>query len=160
MDYSPLGFSVHGILQARILEWVAISFSRGSSRPRDWTQVAHIAGRRFNLWATREVCWIVAINYKLATCLWPLPSTSTRIKSGAAATADFQHPWKRFRMESKNETLCAGGQKTGRTGLQIVRYFHELILWTQFFYFPPPRKALKSFMVTTVPHDQQKASQD
>ena len=41
-------------LQARILEWVAISFSRGSSWPRDWTQVSHVAGRRFNLWATRE----------------------------------------------------------------------------------------------------------
>jgi len=37
MDYSLPGSSVHGILQARILEWVAISFSRGSSRPRDWT---------------------------------------------------------------------------------------------------------------------------
>ena len=46
--------SVHGILQARVLEWVAISFSRGSSRPRDWTWVSRLAGRRFNLWATRE----------------------------------------------------------------------------------------------------------
>ena len=46
------GSSIHGILQARILEWVAISFSRGSSRPRDRTQVT--AGRCFNLWATRE----------------------------------------------------------------------------------------------------------
>ena len=43
MDCSPPGSSVHGILQARILEWVAISFSRGSSRPRDQTQVSHIA---------------------------------------------------------------------------------------------------------------------
>ena len=51
---SPPGSSVHGSLQARILEWVAISFSRGSSWPRDWTQVSRIAGRRFNLWATRE----------------------------------------------------------------------------------------------------------
>ena len=49
----PVSF-VHGILQARTLEWVAISFSRGSSRPRDWTQVSRIGGRRFNLWATRE----------------------------------------------------------------------------------------------------------
>ena len=54
MDCSPPGSSVHGILQARILEWVAISFSKGSSWPRDWTQVSRIAGRRFNLWATRE----------------------------------------------------------------------------------------------------------
>ena len=48
------GSSVHGILQARLLEWVAISFSRGSSRPRDRTQVSCVAGRHFNLWATRE----------------------------------------------------------------------------------------------------------
>ena len=44
----------HGILQVRILQWVAISFSRGSSRPRDWTQVSCIAGRFFTSWATRE----------------------------------------------------------------------------------------------------------
>ena len=54
MDCSPPGSSVHGILQARILEWVAISFSRGSSQPGDWTQISCIAGRCFNLWATRE----------------------------------------------------------------------------------------------------------
>ena len=45
MDCSLPGSSVHGILQARILEWVAISFSRGSSPPRDWTQVSRIASR-------------------------------------------------------------------------------------------------------------------
>ena len=48
------GFSIHGILQARILEWIAISFSRGFSRPRDWTWVSCIAGRHFNLWTTRK----------------------------------------------------------------------------------------------------------
>ena len=46
--------SIHGVLQARILEWVAISFSRGSSQPRNRTHISRIAGRRFNLWATRE----------------------------------------------------------------------------------------------------------
>ena len=54
MDRSLSGSSLHGILQAIILEWVAISFSRGSSQPRDQTQVSHIAGRCFNLWATRK----------------------------------------------------------------------------------------------------------
>ena len=54
VDCSPPGSSVHGILQARILEWGAISFSRGSSWPRDRTQVSRIVGRHFNLWATRE----------------------------------------------------------------------------------------------------------
>ena len=47
IDCSLPGFSIHRIFQARVLEWVAISFSRGSSRPRDQTQVFHIAGRRF-----------------------------------------------------------------------------------------------------------------
>ena len=55
MDYSLPRSSIHGILQARVLEWVAISFSRGSSRPRDWTWVSRIAGRRFTFWATKEV---------------------------------------------------------------------------------------------------------
>ena len=54
MDCSPPGSSILGILQARILEEVAISFSRGSSWPRDQTQVSHIAGRCFDLWATWE----------------------------------------------------------------------------------------------------------
>ena len=54
MDRSPPGFFVHGILQARILEWVSIPFSRGSSQPRDQTQVSHIAGGLFTSWATRE----------------------------------------------------------------------------------------------------------
>ena len=55
MDCSPPGSSVHRILQVRILEWVAISFSKGSSWPRGWTQVSCIAGRFFlTNWATRE----------------------------------------------------------------------------------------------------------
>jgi len=49
MDCSPPGFSVHGILQARIPEWVVIPFSRGSSQPRDQTQVSCIAGGFLNI---------------------------------------------------------------------------------------------------------------
>ena len=60
MDCSLPASSLHGILQARVLEWIAISFSRGSTWPRDWTRVSHIPGRHFNLWATRE-----ALNYLL-----------------------------------------------------------------------------------------------
>ena len=51
---SPPGSSIHGIFQARILESVAISFSRKSSWPRDWTQVSRIVGRRFTVWATKS----------------------------------------------------------------------------------------------------------
>ena len=56
MGCSPPGFSVHGILQARILEWVAVPFSRGSSQPRDRTCISSIADRFFTSWVTREVC--------------------------------------------------------------------------------------------------------
>ena len=55
MDYSLSGSSVHGIFQARILEWGAISFSRRSSRPRDWIRVSRVVGRCFTVLATREV---------------------------------------------------------------------------------------------------------
>ena len=48
------GSSVHGILQTRILEWVAMPSSRGSSQPRNWTQVSRIAGGFFIIWATKE----------------------------------------------------------------------------------------------------------
>ena len=54
MDCSLPGFSVHGIFQTRILVWVAIPFSRGSSWPRDGTQVSCITGIFFTVWATRE----------------------------------------------------------------------------------------------------------
>ena len=54
MDFSSPISSAHGILQARILDWVAIPFSKRSSQPRDWSQVSSIAGRFFTVWATRQ----------------------------------------------------------------------------------------------------------
>ena len=54
-DSNPPGSSVHGTLQARTLEWVAISTSRGSSQPRDQTQVSRIASRLFTIWATQLI---------------------------------------------------------------------------------------------------------
>jgi len=57
MDYSPPGSSVHRILQAKILERVATPFSRGSSRPREWTRVSRIADRFFTIWPTRKPSW-------------------------------------------------------------------------------------------------------
>ena len=55
MDCSLQGSSVHGIFQAGVLECIAISFSRGSSQPRDRTRVSHIVDRCFTIWVTREV---------------------------------------------------------------------------------------------------------
>ena len=58
MDCSLPGSSVRGIPQARILEWVAVPFSKRSSQSRDWTQVSCIAGRVFTFWATRDVNYL------------------------------------------------------------------------------------------------------
>ena len=65
MDYSPPGSSVHEFLQARILEWVAMPSSRGSSQPRDRTQVFPMAGRFFTIWAT-QWGWICPLNANLS----------------------------------------------------------------------------------------------
>ena len=58
MDYSLPGSSVHGIFQARVLEWVVISSSKGSSQLRDQNWVSRIAGRRFTIWATGKPYFI------------------------------------------------------------------------------------------------------
>ena len=71
----PMNYTVHGILQARILQWVAIHFSRGPSQPRDRTQVSHIAGGFLTSWATREAqepSMYAPLN-ELLTILWVVP---------------------------------------------------------------------------------------
>ena len=67
MDCILPGSSVHSISRARILEWVAIPFSRWSSPPRDWTQVFCIAGRFFTVWATWENLYINKLLLKTNT---------------------------------------------------------------------------------------------
>ena len=59
LNCRPPGSSVPETLQARILEWAAIPFSRGSSWPRDQTQVSCIAGRFFTIWATKEALGLI-----------------------------------------------------------------------------------------------------
>ena len=75
----PMDYLLHGIIQARILEWVAFPFSMGSSQPRDRTQVSHIAGGFFTSWATREalahgcrhqICALVIKLYALEGLQW------------------------------------------------------------------------------------------
>ena len=84
MDCSPLGSSLHGILQARILEWVAIPFSRGSSQPRDLTCVSRITGRFFTVWATHSVTPVMASWLALANGMrwryYPLPKGFTKVR--------------------------------------------------------------------------------
>ena len=95
MDWSPPGSSVHGISQARTLEWVAISFSRESSWPRDWIQVSDTAGRFFTIWATREA------HRDGCSVLWPLhiqwlshpPSSSPQIPQSPWAPSSLKITW-------------------------------------------------------------------
>ena len=67
--YNLPGSSLRGILQARILEWVAIAFSRRSSWPRGWTQVSCIAGRFFMVWATREAQTTTCVCVCVSVCV-------------------------------------------------------------------------------------------
>ena len=69
MDCSPSGSSAHGVFLARILEWVAISFSGRSSWPTDWTQVSSTVGRFFTIWVTRAVHFIRQRYYLPSLCL-------------------------------------------------------------------------------------------
>ena len=59
---NPMDYTVHGILQARILEWVAFPFSRKSYQPRDRTQISHIAGGFFTSWTTRKAQYMYLFN--------------------------------------------------------------------------------------------------
>ena len=96
VDCSPPGSSVHWILQARMLEWVAISSSRGSFQPRDWTQVSRIASRFFTIWATREAhIYMVASDFP--PLIWERllrfmeGNASTVVALTGAGLCDFQH---------------------------------------------------------------------
>ena len=102
MDFSPAGSSVYGVLQARIQEWVVISFSRGSSQPRDWTRVTRIAGRFFTIWATRE-----------ALREHPAPICSNKLNRHSHLL--FQHAWE---AAVTSGILCSEEHKTGRRSSQ------------------------------------------
>ena len=92
MDCSLPGPFVHGILQARILEWVGIPFSRGSSLPRDWTWVPCMVGRFFTVWATRETlpclahtwiyhCWANVFSLRFFSSARQVSGSRTTLRS-------------------------------------------------------------------------------
>ena len=72
LDHSLASSSVHGILQSRILKWVATPFCRQPSQPWDQTQVSYIAGRFFTDWATREdhLSTYSTLNLNFITCFF------------------------------------------------------------------------------------------
>ena len=80
----PMDCTVHGILQVRILEWVAFPFSKGSFQPRDWTQVSCIAGRFFTSWTTREAqeYWLEWVAYRFSS-----ESSQPRNRTGISCIA-------------------------------------------------------------------------
>ena len=81
-----MDYTIHGILQARILEWVAFLFSRGSSQLSDRIQVSCIAGRFFTNWATREAHFCKESHKSLTWCdTWIAPDVPVG-KQGIAAT--------------------------------------------------------------------------
>ena len=87
-----------GILQARMLEWVAMLSSRGSSQPRDWTQVSCIAGRFFTLWGTSSIqfnCSVVSDSlrpHESQHARPPCPSPSPRVHSNSRPSSPWCHP--------------------------------------------------------------------
>ena len=78
--------SIRGIFQARILEWVAISFSRGSSQPKDQTQVSCIVGRHFTIWATREASYMQSTSCKMLG--WIKHELESRLPGEISITSD------------------------------------------------------------------------
>ena len=94
MDCSPSGSSVHGILRARILEWVP--FSRRSSQPRDETRVSCIAGRFFIIWATREVLSAV----QSFSHVWPFATPWATVGQASLSITNSQSPPKPMSIES------------------------------------------------------------
>ena len=98
MDWSLPGSLVHGILQARTLEWVAISFSKGSSWPRDWTLVSCIPGRFFIIWTTRAksqllLRYFLTLRYYDSDKFVDISIIIQRLKAGGEGENRGWHGW-------------------------------------------------------------------
>ena len=124
MDCSLSGSSVHGIFQARVLEWIAISFSRGSSGPRNWTWVSCIAGKCFTVWATREAledlnpvlklkfskihdfCW-KKLNHNTQSYSWDVNRKKVKAKvPGSCPTLCYSMDYMKVKVTQLCPTLC------------------------------------------------------
>ena len=88
----PVDYTVHGILQARTLEWVAFPFSRGSSQPRDQTQVSHFADRFFTSCATREAQTIM-YQFSLVQSLSRVRVFATPWTAARQTSLSITNPW-------------------------------------------------------------------
>ena len=116
MDCSSPGSSVNRIPQARILEWVAVPFSKRSFQLRDWTWVSQIAVRFFTIWATREAIlkWLSAIKDFL-----PLDKLSSIISYSSWLWISFLHLWSFFSQAFHKVSFpCLSHNSTCDPGLQ------------------------------------------
>ena len=117
----PMDYTAIGILQARILKWVAFPFSRGSSQPRDWSQVSHIAGGFFTNWTTRrhEFEHILGDSEgqgSLACCSHEVAKSWTQLSNWKTTTTTkikYGKPWKHSYQITvgRNSTLVRTGRK-------------------------------------------------
>ena len=122
IDCSPPSSSVHGILQARILEWVAMPSSRGSSEPRDWTQVSCVAGGFFTISATREVQ--ISINHE---------KRSDRYHHVQTSEWKPLNEWKPLKKKSESHCTLQKGSRSWKTreGLEMATSWRRILLGKQ-----------------------------
>ena len=111
MDCGLPDSSIHGIFQATVLEWVTISFSRGSSQPRDRTQVSRIAGRRFTLWANGQIFLKAGERYGISGTL----KHNTPYKFDQQETSLRHITIKLFKIKDKVRILNSAREKKNET---------------------------------------------
>ena len=134
MDCNLPGSSVHGISQAIILEWVAVSISRGSSWPRNWTQVSCTAGRFATDWATREACSffrasLVAQRVKRLPAMWEAQVRSLGwegLLEKEMATHSSILAWRIPWMEEPSRLQSMGPQRVGHDWATSPYIFGEV----------------------------------
>ena len=129
-DCSSPGSSVHGIVQARLMEWVAISFSRRSSRPRDWTQISCIVGRFFTSWATKVTLTYNKISGpRLLKVIQHIPANDRCNECKRKLRSPYPRPW---------ESHASGNiQCLYRTDCVPNSFSHLLLtsaLWCRYYY--------------------------
>ena len=116
MNCSPPGSSVHGILQARMLEWVAISSSRGSSWPRDWTRISCTGRRILSHCTTRDAIAQVPVNNQTSRqCSWWRHLLSCRIFQEVT-----ERLWRLFGSQH-----CGKCRNCHREGIDTVSFSHK-----------------------------------
>ena len=132
MDYSLPDFSVHGTSQARILEWVAIYFSRGPSQPRHPTQVSCITGGFFIIWTTTEahncVCIYIQIMALELTNIYALILASEKAMASHSSTVAWKIPW----TEEPGRLQSMGSLRIGHdwaTSLSLFTFMHWRRKW-------------------------------